>query len=62
MLYLTDAEVINAAGEDGTVSFDAESFSVYAVVYTVDFHWEVDGKKYDKSTQRHVALYRLVTI
>ena len=23
---------------------------------------KVDGKKYDKSTQRHVALYRLVTV
>ena len=29
--------------------FDADQFSVYAVVYTVDFHWEVDGKKFDFS-------------
>ncbi len=29
--------------------FDADQFSVYAVVYTVDFHWEVDGKKFDSS-------------
>ena len=28
------------------VQFEAESFSIYGVVYTVDFHWEVDGKSY----------------
>ena len=31
------------------VSFEAKSFSIYGVVYTVDFHWEVDGKAYDFS-------------
>ena len=31
------------------ISFEAESFSIYGVVYTVDFHWEVDGKVYDFS-------------
>lgn len=30
-------------------TFEAESFSVYAVVYTVDFSWEVNGKKYEFS-------------
>ena len=34
------------AGKEDLV-FDAEKFSVYAVVYTVDFHWEVDGKTFD---------------
>ena len=29
--------------------FDADQFSVYAVVYTVDFHWEVDGQMYEFS-------------
>ncbi|MDO5138288.1 MAG: SpaA isopeptide-forming pilin-related protein, partial [Oscillospiraceae bacterium] len=38
-----------AALGDDTVEFEANSFSVYAVVYTVDFHWEVDGKSYDFS-------------
>ena len=48
-----DAEVIEANAaeiQDGgaaTVEFTAESFSVYGVIYTVDFHWEVDGKKYE---------------
>ena len=28
-------------------SFVAESFSVYGVVYVVDFEWDVNGKKYD---------------
>ena len=36
--------------EDTTaISFEAESFSIYGVVYTVDFHWEVDGKTYEFS-------------
>ena len=44
------AEVIETTGEaGGTVSFEADSFSVYAIVYTVDFHWEVDGKEYSYS-------------
>lgn len=30
-------------------TFEASSFSIYAVVYTVDFHYEVDGKIYDYS-------------
>ena len=31
------------------VEFMAEESSVYGIVYTVDFHWEVDGKMYDFS-------------
>ena len=34
---------------DGSVNFEADSFSIYAVVYTVDFHWEVDGKTFEFS-------------
>lgn len=37
------------ASQAAEVRFEAESFSIYGVVYTVDFHWEVDGKKYDFS-------------
>ena len=50
-----EAEMIEAntaeVQDDGkaTVEFTAESFSVYGVIYTVDFHWEVDGKAYDFS-------------
>ena len=32
-------------------SFEAESFSVYGVVYTVDFEYEVDGNKYTYSIE-----------
>ena len=32
-----------------SAEFDTGSFSVYAVVYTVDFQWKVDGKEYDFS-------------
>lgn len=36
------------AGEDGTsIHFESDSFSIYGVVYTVDFHWEVDGRSYE---------------
>ena len=35
--------------EEGTVKFETEGFSVYGVFYTVDFHWEVDGKEYEYS-------------
>lgn len=31
------------------ISFAADSFSVYGVVYTVDFKWEVNGKTYEYS-------------
>ena len=49
-----DTEVISAdldenASQGATVSFEAESFSVYGIVYTVDFHYEVDGKTYNFS-------------
>ncbi len=49
------AEVIEANTTEvqvngiATVEFTAESFSVYGVIYTVDFHWEADGKSYDFS-------------
>lgn len=41
------AEVKNNKMQEAT--FEATSFSVYGIVYTVDFEWEVDGKKYDCS-------------
>jgi len=41
-------------GEDDTVKtvdFESAQFSVYGIIgsYTVDFHWEVDGKKFEFS-------------
>ena len=32
--------------ETTQIRFEAESFSIYGVVYTVDFHWEVNGKTF----------------
>ena len=32
-----------------SVRFTADSFSVYGIVYTVDFHWEADGNTYEYS-------------
>ena len=64
------AEVIKAntseVQDDGaaTVEFTAESFSVYGVIYTVDFHWEVDGKMYEFSIPGggFVTLQQLVEV
>ncbi len=39
----------NADPTNDSVNFEADSFSVYAIVYTVDFHYEIDGKMYDFS-------------
>lgn len=36
-------------GKMTETAFAAESFSVYAIVYTVDFHYELDGKLYEYS-------------
>ena len=52
-----ESEILKESDIDVTIekdkmteaSFDAESFSVYGVVYTVDFHWEADGKEYESS-------------
>ena len=41
--------VENVETAAGSVTFEADGFSVYAVMYTVDFHWEVNGKTYEFS-------------
>ena len=40
---------VDAEVDGQTVSFETDGFSVYAVAYTVDFHYEVNGKVYDIS-------------
>ena len=35
--------------EDNELAFDAAESSVYAIAYTVDFRWEVNGKTYEFS-------------
>ncbi len=37
-------EIIEASQEEDAVSFDAASFSVYGIVYTVDFHYTANGR------------------
>lgn len=64
---------VDAAGEgsvveqaessaDGEVVFQTGAFSVYAIVYTVDFHYEVDGKHFELSIPGggFVSMYELV--
>ena len=47
----TEIALSHELGEESNikVTFDTESFSVYGVIYTVDFNWEVDGKQYQLS-------------
>ena len=39
----------NTETEIESVAFETDSFSVFAVLYTVDFSWEVDGKTFEFS-------------
>ncbi len=39
----------NEEEEADGITVDADSFSIYAIVYTVDFYWEVNGKTYEFS-------------
>ena len=54
----------NGDGQTTEVQFEAEFFSVYGVVYTVDFRWEVDGKEYEYSLAggSSVSLRKLIGI
>ena len=58
----TDITIENKKITEAT--FTTESFSVFAVVYTVDFHWEVDGKEYVFSIPGggYVTLEQLVEV
>ncbi|MBR2699210.1 MAG: hypothetical protein IKE76_11525 [Clostridia bacterium] len=38
--------LIEAEAQDAAVTFEAEGFSVYGIVYTVDFAYEINGKVY----------------
>ena len=42
-----EMELVDADREEEAVTFNAESFSVYGVVYTVDFHFGVDGETFE---------------
>ena len=44
-----DSESHGITDPSETISFKADSFSIYAIVYTVDFHYEVNGKMYEFS-------------
>ena len=40
-------QMLDADRRDEAVAFSADSFSVYGVVYTVDFHYTVNGESFD---------------
>ncbi len=61
----------NAAGKEtadktanDTIMFEGDSFSIYAIVYTVDFHYEVNGKTYEFSIPGggFLSFYKLVEV
>ena len=41
------AERIDVSRDDEVMTFSARSFSVYGIVYTVDFYYDVDGKTFE---------------
>ena len=57
---ITDYQVT----EEGTILFETDSFSVFGIIYTVDFHYEVNGKMYDFSIPGggFVSFYNLVEV
>ena len=62
------AELIEQAegteADNSEVVFDAEAFTIYAIVYTVDFEYEVDGNVYQYSIEggSSITLSELVEI
>ncbi len=59
-----DASVKTKGNSEEVVSFEAEHFSVYAVVYTVDFHYEVNGKMFEFSIPGggFASFYKIVEV
>ncbi len=57
-------ETVEAEQTGDEVSFAAEGFSVYGVVYTVDFHWEVNGRMFEFSIPGggFVSFYNLLEV
>ena len=52
------------AMESTVIEFSADGFSVYSVVYTVDFHYEVNGKMYEFSIPGggFASFYKIVEV
>ena len=44
-----EMQILNAEHDEESVAFNAESFSVYGIVYTVDFHWNANGETFEYS-------------
>ncbi|MBO6163951.1 MAG: VWA domain-containing protein, partial [Lachnospiraceae bacterium] len=42
-------DVVESEAQGSRITFEADSFSVYAIVYTVDFEYSVNGKMYQFS-------------
>ena len=60
----SDAGEAENRDSSDTLSFESDSFSIYAVVYTVDFHYTVDEQEYEYSIKggSYVSLKEIVAI
>ena len=47
----SDVQLAIKGNKMSAAAFPAESFSVYAIVYTVDFHYEMNGETFDYSME-----------
>jgi len=57
-------DAIEEISKENTLSFESDSFSVYVLVYTVDFHYEIDEKSFDYSMDggNAIALSELLDV
>ncbi len=62
ILNSDDVEIIIDHDKIVEASFNTDSFSVFAIVYTVDFSWEVDGETFEVSMPggEYVSLQSLI--
>ena len=61
---IKEHEEISELTSDNTVSFESDSFSVYVIVYTVDFHYEINEEFFELSIPggSYIALRDIIDV